>query len=72
MLMCYVHVTPYINVLCSLKPYNIKEKTVTTNAVDSTAEPLSVMITDTELVRKWKIENSWRNCRTVGEIVEQL
>ena len=31
---------------CSLKPSNIKEKTVTTNAVDSTAVPLSVMITN--------------------------
>ena len=30
--------------ICSLKPYNIKGKTVTTNAVDSTAVLLSVMI----------------------------
>ena len=29
---------------CSLKPYNIKGKTVTTNAVDSTAVLLSVII----------------------------
>jgi hypothetical protein len=33
--------------ICSLKPYNIKGKTVTTNAVDSTAVLLSVMIRQT-------------------------
>ena len=35
------------NSTCSLKPYNIKGKTVTTNAVDSTAVLLSVMIRQT-------------------------
>ena len=32
---------------CSLKPYNIKGKTVTTNVVDGTGVPLSVMIRQT-------------------------
>ena len=33
--------------ICSLKPYNIKGKTLTTNVVDGTGVPLSVMIRQT-------------------------
>ena len=39
-LLCYI-------TACSLKPYNIKGKTVTTNVVDGTGVPLSVMIRQT-------------------------
>ena len=57
----------------SQKPYNIKGKTGTTNAVDSTAVLLSVMIRQTisgfEGQYIYHLSGKWR---TVGEIVEQL
>ena len=58
-------------VLCSLKPYNIKGKTVTTNALDSTAVLLSVMIRQPISGLEGQCHLSG-NCRTVGEIVELL
>ena len=57
--------------ICSLKPYNIKGKTVTTNAVDSTAVLLSVMITQTISGLEGQCRLSG-NCRTAREIVELL
>ena len=56
---------------CSLKPYNIKGKTVTTNAVDSTAVLLSVMIRQTisGLERQCHLSGS---CSTAWEVVALL
>ena len=56
---------------CSLKPYNIKGKTVTTNAVDSTAVLLSVMITQTISGLEGQCHLSG-NCSTAWEIVALL
>ena len=47
----------YIITTCSLKPYNIKGKSYTINAVDRTAVLLPVMITQTisGFALKWKM-----------------
>ena len=57
--------------ISSLKPYNIKGKTVTTNGVDSTAVLLSVMIRQTISGLEGQSHLSG-SCSTAGEIVEQL
>ena len=62
----HTHIT-----LCSLKPYNIKGKTVTTNAVDSTAVLLSVMITQTISGLEGQCHLSG-NCSNAWEIVALL
>ena len=38
-----IYMEPYLNYNCNLKPFNIKGKAVTFNALGSTAVPLSVM-----------------------------
>ena len=56
---------------CSLKPYNIKGKTVTTNAVDSTAVLLSVMIRQTISGLEGQCHLSG-SCSTAWEVVALL
>ena len=58
-------------ILCSLKPYDIKVKTVTTNAVDSTAVLLSVMIRQTVSGLEGQCHLSG-SCRTAREVVALL
>ena len=62
----HTHIT-----LCSLKPYNIKGKTVTTNAVDSTAVLLSVMIRQTISGLEGQCHLSG-NCSTAREVIALL
>ena len=56
-LACVLGVKWFHNYFCSLKPYNIKGKSYTINAVDRTAVLLSVMITQTisGFALKWKL-----------------
>ena len=56
---------------CSLKPYDIKGKTVTTNAVDSTAVLLSVMIRQTVIGLEGQCHLSG-SCSTAREVVALL
>ena len=61
----------YTCTITSLKPYNIKGKTVTTNAVDSTAVLLSVMITQTISGLEGQCHLSG-SCSTAWEVVALL
>ena len=68
----------YCRCTCSLKPYNIKGKTVTTNVVDGTGVPLSVMIRQTisGLEGQCRLSGSCStvvgSCSTAGEVVALL
>ena len=63
---------------CSLKPYNIKGKTVTTNVVDGTGVPLSVMIRQTisglegQCCLSGSCSTVVGSCSTAGEVVALL
>ena len=65
---CCCLATEACNVLCSLKPYNIKGKTVTTNVV---AVLLSVMITQTISGLEGQCHLSG-SCSTAWEVVALL